>query len=354
MCRPCFHDEGSPDHRPGSPRDPHLSLHRKEIDDSEDKGCVDRPAHLPWYAAVYAKEGRPYLQENMVRQNFTRFFDAWSHKRPFYYYFTTLPLDYFPWSLFLPMGLYLSFRAAKENPGIRFFLIWFLWMFAFLSLSSGKISKYMLPVLPALSLIASLALPGEKSKYNAIVLHGLSILFLVLAGFLFLYKTNLYPEFYTVRTVFGALSIVLSTLLFLFTRKRRFKAAFLALFFFMAAIYTMANVSVYSKLNAYKSPRPLCEQVKTYIKNGWPWVYYGSMRGVYVYYVGTNAIHVDEHRSEELSRLADVSPQFFILTRKRDLKEVRRALKDVIVVFEEKVGETPMIFLQYSNYMPKR
>ncbi len=61
---------------------------------------------LPWYIAVYLKEGAPYLYENVIRQNFVRFFDAWSHKRPFYYYFRTLPLDFFPWSLFLPLGIF--------------------------------------------------------------------------------------------------------------------------------------------------------------------------------------------------------------------------------------------------------
>ena len=83
-------------------------------------------AILPWYLMIYLKEGMPYLYENIIRQNFVRFFDAWSHKRPIYYYFTTLPLDFFPWSLFLPLGIYTCISRFKEDHRIRFFLIWFL------------------------------------------------------------------------------------------------------------------------------------------------------------------------------------------------------------------------------------
>lgn len=304
---------------------------------------------LPWYAAVYFKEGLPYLYENIIHQNLIRFFDAWSHKRPVYYYLTTLPLDFFPWSLFLPFGIYLTFSEFKHDTKTKFFLIWFLWMFTFLSFSSGKISKYMLPVLPSISFIASFGFTKEKSKYNLIILTFLSMIFLILGGLLFFYKTTIYPEFYDERILCGVLSIVFSVTLLCFLRNKKIFHAFIALFSLVVLFYMIANVSLYSKLNLYKSPKAMCEKIKPFVKNGTPWVYYGSMRGIYVYYIGTYAIHVDEHSMNELQKLHGELREFFILTRKRDMNEVYSALTSVDVLFEDKIGDTVMVFAHYKQ-----
>jgi len=116
----------------------------------------------------------------------------------------------------------------------------------------------------------------------------------------------------------------------------------------MVLIYTIANVSVYNKMNHYKSPRAMCEKIKSYTQYGTPWVYYGSMRGVYVYYVGSYAIHIDEHRIEELNALQKELSEFYILTRKRDVAEVSQALPHINAIFEEKVGNTAMVLVHYK------
>ena len=306
---------------------------------------------LPWYLAIYFKEGMPYLYENIVRQNLTRFFDAWSHKRPIYYYLTTLPLDFFPWSLFLPMGIYLAATQFRHDPKIRFFLIWFFWMFVFLSISSGKISKYMLPVLPSIALITGFTITEEESKYNLFMFMLLSILFFIMGIFLFLYKTSIYPEFYCERILYGSLSIALSIIIYLLLRTKNLTNVFIALFSFMAVLYMIANISVYEKWNQYKSPKPMCDRIKPFVRDGTPWVYYGSMRGIYIYYIGTFAIPVDEHKTEELKKLKGELREFFILTRKRDIKEVSGTLIDVNQLFEEKIGDTVMVFAHYKDKM---
>jgi 4-amino-4-deoxy-L-arabinose transferase-like glycosyltransferase len=304
---------------------------------------------LPWYAAIYFREGWAYLQENVVRQNITRFFDAWSHRRPVYYYLTTLPLDFFPWSLFLPFGLYL---ACKESFGIgntRFFLVWFLWMFFFLSLSSGKVSKYMLPLIPSISLFVSFALLRQRNRYNTIITCFLSFIFLGTAVLLFFYMRGMYPEFYGDRVIIGIFCLLLSVLLFLSLYRKEESKVPALLFASLVCIYMSANVSVYEKWNHYKSPRPLCEKVRPYVRTGVPWVYYGSMRGVYVYYIGTPAIHVDEHRAGDLDQLKNRLPEFFVLTRERDMKEVRSTLGNVDVLFAEKIGDTLMVFSRFGK-----
>lgn len=304
---------------------------------------------IPWYVAVYCKEGFPYLYENIIRQNFLRFFEAWSHKRPFYYYLTTLPLDFFPWSLFLPLGTYLCLARRNYRSKTAFFLIWSAWMFFFLSLSSGKISKYMLPLLPALSVIVSHAFLEERSTYRSGMFAFLAAAFLVLGCFLFFYRFGGYPQFRPERAVLGVLSLALTASLILCLRRRDSIRAFGAVFLFMILVYGVANISIAGKWNPYKSPRAVAERIKPYVKDGTPWIYYGSMRGTYVYYVGAYAVHVDEHDTARMSALGKELKRFFILTRKRDMEEVTHALPGTRSVFEERIGDTVMVFAGYDR-----
>jgi len=305
---------------------------------------------VPWYLLVYMKEGFPYLQENIIRQNLTRFFDAWSHKRPVYYYFTTLPLDFFPWSLFLPMGIYLAAKGWKDDRGMRFFLIWFLWMFLFFSLSSGKISKYMIPLLPAMALMTARAFTTEHKKYVFYVSALLATVFLALGIILITVRTEMYREFRPERISIGILSLLVSIGIAWSALLKRTEAAACILFIFLATTYMTANIWIYNKLNFYKSPRPFCEKVRHYLQKDTPWVYYGSMRGVYVYYIGRQAVHIDEHRTEELQQLRQRFDEFYLVTRKRDIGEAHKALTDTSIVLEEKIGDTEMVLARYQKH----
>jgi hypothetical protein len=53
-------------------------------------------------------------------------------------------------------------------------------------------------------------------------------------------------------------------------------------------------------------------------------------------------MHVDECMADKLK-------QFYILTWKRDMKSVNDALTDIEVIFEEKIGESFMVFAYYKN-----
>ncbi|OPY02436.1 MAG: Undecaprenyl phosphate-alpha-4-amino-4-deoxy-L-arabinose arabinosyl transferase [Syntrophorhabdus sp. PtaB.Bin047] len=304
---------------------------------------------LPWYLAVYAREGFPYLYENILRQNFLRFFDAWSHKRPFYYYFTTLPLDFFPWSLFLPLGLYAAVRSWKTDRWTRFFTLWFVWFFFFLSLSSGKISKYMLPALPALAVIVSGTITDTRHIYNRIVSTVTAGILAALGIALIVYRTSLYGEFLPERIILGLLAICAGVLIFLSMRLHRARAAFASIAVFMALAYMTGNVSIFEKWNRYKSPKPMALKIRALAGDTVPWVYYGNMRGVYVYYVGRFAVHVEEHDVAGLKELASRRNEFYLLTRGRDADEVTGALPGAAMETEDRIGDTAMVLFRFKR-----
>ncbi len=56
------------------------------------------------------------------------------------------------------------------------------------------------------------------------------------------------------------------------------------------------------------------------------------MRGVYVYYVGRFAVHIEEHDEKGLRRLCRrMRREFYLLTRKRDAGEVKGAVPDAVI-----------------------
>jgi hypothetical protein len=80
-----------------------------------------------------------------------------------------------------------------------------------------------------------------------------------------------------------------------------------------------------------------------------PWVYYGNMRGVYVYYVGRFAVHVEEHDVAGLKELASRRNEFYLLTRGRDADEVTGALPGAAMETEDRIGDTAMVLFRFKR-----
>jgi 4-amino-4-deoxy-L-arabinose transferase-like glycosyltransferase len=132
---------------------------------------------LAWIAIAVALAPAGFAEAAVAENLIGRFFAGTSHARPFYYYAYQLPLDFLPWSLLLPLAVprvwWLARRggeatdeteaAAREpdpaGPASRFaarlLLVWIGVPLAFFSLSAGKRGLYLLPVYPALALVAA-------------------------------------------------------------------------------------------------------------------------------------------------------------------------------------------------------
>jgi 4-amino-4-deoxy-L-arabinose transferase-like glycosyltransferase len=134
---------------------------------------------LGWFAALYARLGREPLEWFFLRENLQRFagstYDA--ERSPLYYLGAYLAMG-LPWSLlFVPAAL----RAPR---GERFLLGWLGLMLLPLSASRGKIDYYLLPLLPAASIVIARFLGLAWSRAEtwvvraALVLLGLGVLVL--------------------------------------------------------------------------------------------------------------------------------------------------------------------------------
>ncbi|HQR68383.1 MAG TPA: glycosyltransferase family 39 protein, partial [Thermoanaerobaculia bacterium] len=105
---------------------------------------------VPWYAAASLHGGRDYAYDLIVNQNWNRFWHAFDHIQPWWFYFESVSVDFEPWTLPALAAPFLLGRAGlfRERPELRHAATVFAVCFLFLSTSQSKQGKYLLAAYP--------------------------------------------------------------------------------------------------------------------------------------------------------------------------------------------------------------
>src|SRR5581483_6840289 len=90
----------------------------------------------PWFYWVAEATGGRWLADFIYLHHFQRYTAGAGHRQPFYYYLTTLPADFLPWTIFLlpALAAYRPWRARWAEPAAQFFILWFGSVFLFFAL----------------------------------------------------------------------------------------------------------------------------------------------------------------------------------------------------------------------------
>ena len=111
----------------------------------------------PWYVAAFLRHGKALFDELIVRHHFARFFSAQSqllHPQPWWFYLPVILVLMLPWT---PLMLAARPRRLWADERTRFFVLWLGFGFMLFSLSAGKLAGYLLPLLPAASVLAGVS-----------------------------------------------------------------------------------------------------------------------------------------------------------------------------------------------------
>ncbi len=113
-----------------------------------------------WFGAVYAEGGNAYLHNLLFHQTVNRAVDAFHHKQPVWYYLKTIWYSLAPWVLFYFSAIYMGLRRQLLDTDVKkFFLVIITTTFIALSIFSGKLDIYLLPIFPFIGYLAFLMLP---------------------------------------------------------------------------------------------------------------------------------------------------------------------------------------------------
>jgi 4-amino-4-deoxy-L-arabinose transferase-like glycosyltransferase len=103
---------------------------------------------LPWYIAVYLKNGSAFVDEFFLKHHLERLYSpSLQHAQPWYYYVPVILAAVFPWTPLLS-----SFRnfGIGTDRRLQLLLSTVCFGFVFFSISLNKLAGYLLPLLPSL------------------------------------------------------------------------------------------------------------------------------------------------------------------------------------------------------------
>jgi 4-amino-4-deoxy-L-arabinose transferase-like glycosyltransferase len=120
---------------------------------------------IPWYILVWLENGQEYLNSFFGYHNLQRFTDVVNgHEAPWYFYFLIILILFAPWSVYLPYAIARTkwwqrkywLTRTRENQIAIFAFFWFITIFVFFSISVTKLPSYLLPLVPAASILVAL------------------------------------------------------------------------------------------------------------------------------------------------------------------------------------------------------
>jgi 4-amino-4-deoxy-L-arabinose transferase-like glycosyltransferase len=326
---------------------------------------------LPWYLLAKSHAGNEYMHELVINQNFIRFFHAFNHQRPFYYFFGVLMSDFAPYSLFVPGAIVYAFITRKQLPEgkLSFFLAWFISIFIFFSLSDSKRSPYIIPLYPAAAILTGWLISSWIRQKNlrwfwadlpawiiavALGLAGIaSIVFLINPMALFgeIYAELLGYGFNATKIATLALPIVSLFVLgsgllifFLATKRNRLYTITLILVMGISLLYT--QLPILSAANSFKSPRMISEEISSYLGPDDGFAAY-SISGDYLWdgYLYYSKRYIDLlYKSDELKDYYLQDRRVIVIMRDRDFEKIPDDIKaEIKTVKPFTVGEKGMV-----------
>ncbi|MBM4053532.1 MAG: glycosyltransferase family 39 protein [Planctomycetes bacterium] len=306
-----------------------------------------------YLASIYG--GKEYTQQIMFKQNVGRFADSFAHKRPFYYFFIQFPLNYFPWSIFIPStALFLFSREGRKKfQEVSFPAVWFAVIFVFFSIVSGKRDIYVLPLYPAASLIIAWFLNEFIGQFRDLRFRrtgyipcyfasGLSM-FLGLLLPVGVYK--FLPEHVRLTIPFVILLFAGGIIMLRCTKRSRILPFLFTLIMLVFLTFTISTLRVIPLLNQHKSAKEICDTANAVMKPNEPLAMYGFLRDTYLFYTDRNHIEVI-HEPEDLKKYLISEEQVFLFIQDKDFVKITESLEiPVFVLAKDSVGHRKMFFV---------
>jgi 4-amino-4-deoxy-L-arabinose transferase-like glycosyltransferase len=314
---------------------------------------------LPWFYLVNSATDGSWLGEFIYVHHLQRYTAGTGHRQPFYYYFTTLPVDFLPWTIFAIPALfaYRWYRDIRARPVSLFFLLWFLVVFMFFSISATKRGLYLLPLLPPAALFVASYLNDllagrlpQDSFYRRMTLlfYGL----VAISGFTLPIATWWLRREAFLFTLPTAVTIATAGIVIAgFAWKCKPAGVVTGTALMMTLATLCASVWIFPYLEQFKSRRPFSLEVRTIVPSTTPLYIYADIMNDFNYYTEREIIPVLRSRAqvEELLRQSQAG---YILIKDRDLKSVSPFAPGKIVATDA-VGSTTWSLLEFKANDPR-
>jgi len=295
----------------------------------------------PWFYVVSQLTHGRWLADFIYIHHIQRYTAGAGHRQPSYYYLTTLPLDFLPWTIFTIPALfaYRPLRSRLADPVVQFFLLWFSAVFLFFSLSDTKRDLYLLPLFPSIALFVGVYLDdliqGRVAqdllyKWSASCSFGL----IAVAGLcapvtVWFYYRDAWTAVVSVSVpllIAGVVGVVYVCR----SRPLNVAAVTAAL---MAVTVICTSIWLMPYLESFKSPRWFSNQVRKVVPPGTPVYIYADTMNDFNYYMGREIIPVVPNASA-VDRLLKTKQDSYLIIKDRDHTRLPQLPREWVVTSE--------------------
>ncbi|MBI2472276.1 MAG: glycosyltransferase family 39 protein [Planctomycetes bacterium] len=310
-----------------------------------------------YLASIYG--GKEYAYQILFKQNVGRFAGSFAHKRPFYYYFTNFPINFVPWSIFIPsIAVYLLSKEGRTKiQNILMPVIWFIVVFVFFSIVSGKRDIYVLPLYPAAALITAWFLnefveqfrerPFKKiGYYPCYILSGITLALSILLPIV-VYK--LYPQYASSTIPFVVILLIGGLMMLRFVKYARIIPFLFTIIFVIFFAFNISTLKAIPILNQYKSAKEICDKANSVMKPGEKVAMYNFFRDPYLFYTNRNHIEV-LYGIDELRQFINSNERAFLFIQEKDFDGVSKLLEIPMFILEkDSVGHRDILFVSNKD-----
>jgi 4-amino-4-deoxy-L-arabinose transferase-like glycosyltransferase len=310
---------------------------------------------LPWFFLVHQATDGHWLREFIYVHHWQRYAAGAGHRQPVYYYLTTLPADFLPWTIFAIPALIARwpYRQALRDVSAQLCLCWFFAVFLFFTISDTKRDLYLLPLLPTIALLVACYLDSQGAERNS---QGRDLRWLT-AGFFGLLALGgllVPPAAWRLRP--DALlpllpaSLVLTaggSLTALLLIRHDLGKAMIAIVALMTLSIGTAVLWVFPYLERFKSPRPFALEINRFVPVTAPLYIYADTMHDFNYYAGREKIPVVNSPSALKNLRAGPQPAF-LLIKERDLSRLATLPRSWVIASDRK-GRTPWHLVRFHS-----
>jgi len=315
-----------------------------------------------WLVPACLKAGADYTRNILLTQSFGRVVEAFAHEAPFYFYLISFPLDFLPWTLFLPAAMLYFWRTRHEQTLFLFPLVWWATVFIFFSGVSGKRNLYLLPLYPAAALLMGKFLSDVQSseevqkqvaqwKLFTVPCFMVGVLFISTGALLFALLANLMVPFQTTAlgtvmlTAGGIAAFGAGIILLRAQRRHGIQAnAPRALLIGCALVSVLWLWWIKPVLETDRPEKKFCETIQKTISPH-DALYASFEPEFFNYFLHRYPIPVVRDPAEVERLIRSPSPSYF-LVKERDFKRLPDQLKNHLLVLDKAdIGHKTIYFL---------
>jgi 4-amino-4-deoxy-L-arabinose transferase-like glycosyltransferase len=293
----------------------------------------------PWPLLVNAATENRWLADFVYVHHIQRYTAGAGHRQPFFYYFTTLPVDLLPWTIFAIPALcaYRRVHGLMGDPVKLFVVLWFVVVFFFFSASDTKRELYLMPLLPAVAMFIAHYIDDldtgrlpQDALYRWLLVFFFASIGMTGLGLPATAWVLRRDVFWISLPVAGVL-VAAGAAAVLYIRNKKPLGVVAVTALMMVLTLLCAVLWIFPYIEVFKSRRPFSIEVKRIVPATATLYVYADTMNDFNFYTEREIIPVVA-TPQQLEGLLSHHPDSYLLVRERDLEKVHRVSKAKIII----------------------